>query len=56
MSNIVVLSDSYLNFDRIKANIKNNKLVLVPHKRQDNKSRFNVVDLSEGGLTWKQMF
>ena len=55
MSNIMVLSDSYLNINRVKANIKNDKLVLVPHKRKDNKSKFNVVNLSKGGLTWKQL-
>ena len=55
MSNIVVLSDSYLNIKRIKANIKNDKLVLVPHKRKDNKSQFNIVNLSKGSLTWKKL-
>ena len=56
MSNIAILSDSYLNDHRVKANIKNNKLELVPHKRKDNKARFNIVNLSEGGLTWKKLF
>ena len=37
MANIVVLSDSFLNIDRMKSNIQNDKLVLVPHKRKDNK-------------------
>ena len=55
MSNIVVLSDSYLNIDRMKENIENDKLVLVPHKRKDNKTKFNIVNLSEGGLTWKAL-
>ena len=55
MSNIVILSDSYLNIDRMKANIENDKLVLVPHKRKDNKNKFNIVNLGEGGLTWKKL-
>ena len=56
MPNIVVLSDSYLNESRLKANIKDNKFELVPHKRNDNKARFNIVNLIEGSLTWKKLF
>lgn len=56
MPNIVVLSDSYLNESRLKANIKDNKFELAPHKRNDNKARFNIVNLSEGSLTWKKLF